>query len=106
MCVEIGLFFGGSKAIQRSAATKWTVNHFDSFLPSIMVSLDCNAKTTEGKELNVLRKLQTCAWNILQTLNLFMKKILSYLYFGVPTECSSALLEFAQKTFCFELEVE
>ena len=73
----------------------------------LMVSLDCNAEITEGKELNVLRKLQTCAEkNILQTLKLFMKTILLYLYFGVTRECSSALLEFAQNFFCFELEVE
>lgn len=29
-----------------------------------------------------------------------------FTYFGVTRECSSALLEFAQKVFCFELEAE
>ena len=77
-----------------------------------MVSLDCNAKITEGKELKVLRKLLSRALfkhtpdpQSVYENNPFIY-VYTYIYFGVPTECSSALLEFAQKIFCFELEVE
>ena len=43
------------------------------------------------------KEISTDPWNIPQTLNhlLFMKEILSYLYFGVPGVCSRGLLEFS-----------
>ena len=47
-----------------------------------------------GIYFQISNKIPTDPWNIPQTLNyLFMKEILSYLYFGIPGVCSRGLLE-------------